>query len=200
MFRILWGLVVAMALAAPAMAQNGYQIRPGDTLRVEVMEDPNLNRNVLVLPDGSFSFPLVGTVSAGGRTVDQVGAALSNALAPNFAVPASVFVSIGGLAERRATGPAAQRMMDVYVIGEVAAPGRKEVRPGTTLLQFLAESGGFTRFAADRRIELHRAAEGGGANIYRFNYRTRGGQGGISGMTVLAPGDVIVVPERRLFE
>ena len=43
--------IVALLFATAAFAQSGYQIRPGDTLQVEVLEDPSLNRSVLVLPD-----------------------------------------------------------------------------------------------------------------------------------------------------
>ena len=51
-------LIVAIAsifVATMAVAQSGYQIQPGDTLQVEVLEDPSLNRSVLVLPDGTIS-------------------------------------------------------------------------------------------------------------------------------------------------
>ena len=91
--------------------------------------------------------------------------------------------------------------MNVYIVGEANEPGRKEVLPGTTLLQFLAEAGGLSRFAAEKRIQLRRVNPASGEEtVYRFNYRSMGGSNSISGTTVLAPGDVIVVPERRLFE
>jgi len=87
------------------------------------------------------------------------------------------------------------------IVGEANEPGRKEVLPGTTLLQFLAEAGGLSRFAAEKRIQLRRVdPQSGQETVYRFNYRSMGGSDSISGTTVLAPGDVIVVPERRLFE
>jgi polysaccharide export outer membrane protein len=92
--------------------------------------------------------------------------------------------------------------MDVYALGEFVEPGRKEVKPGTTLLQFLAEGGGLDKFAAEKRIELHRTdPQTGKVTTYLFNYRTPGGgSSGINGGTVLAPGDVVKVPQRRLFE
>jgi polysaccharide export outer membrane protein len=91
--------------------------------------------------------------------------------------------------------------MDIYIIGEAAQPGLREVEPGMTLLQFLAASGGLSRFAAEKRIQLRRIDPSSGQErVYRFNYKSMGGADSISGTTVLAPGDVIVVPERRLFE
>jgi polysaccharide export outer membrane protein len=123
-------------------------------------------------------------------------------MASNFAVEPTVSVSVAALAPPKAPRPTAEpELMNVYILGEANAPGRKEVLPGTTLLQFLAEAGGLSRFAAEKRIELRRVdPKNGREKVYRFNYRTMGGSDSISGTTVLAPGDVVVIPERRLFE
>jgi len=196
MYKILCSLFISMLLATGASAQSSYRVKSGDTLQVEVVEDTNLNRQVLVLPDGSISFPLVGNIPAAGRTVDQVSAALSNGLAPNFASPPNVYVSIGALAPRVVGTAAALVTQGVFVTGEIAAAGRLDVEPGTTVLQAIAQAGGLTPFAAGKRIQLRRED-----NVYRYNYYSAGSDNGsISGSTVLAPGDVIVVPQRRLFE
>jgi len=199
MVRFFTALLLATGLASIAAAQSTYRIQPGDTLQIEVLEDSNLDRNVLVLPDGSISFPLIGSLRAGGRNVDTVAATISAGLEDNFAVRPTVTVSVAALAERRP--PAEPDLIDIYILGEVNNPGRKEIQPGTTLLQFLAEAGGLSRFAAERRIQLRRVdPRTRQEKVYPFNYRTMGGSGSISGATVLAPGDVIFVPERRLFE
>ena len=186
-------------LAGPAAAQSDYRIQPGDQLLVEVLEDPELNRTVLVLPDGSISFPLAGSIRASGRSVDAVSRALAAELASDFAVEPTVLVSVSALSPGGQVSTA--NLIDVYLIGEANAPGRRQVETGTTLLQFLAEAGGLSRFAAEKRIQLRRIdPDSGTERVYRFNYRTMGGPESISGTTVLAPGDVVVVPERRLFE
>ena len=198
--------VFALGAGTGAMAQDGYTIRPGDTLQIEVLEDPGLNRTALVLPDGGISFPMAGSLQAGGRTIDQLRQNLSAALAPNFAVEPNVYVSVAALAQERAAtgGGAAARgpVMDVFAVGQVAVPGRIETKQGTTLLQFLAEVGGLTPFAAEKRIELLRTDKKSGAiTTYLFNFRTPAGSDArISGSTRLAPGDVVKVPQRRLFE
>ena len=200
MIRIILGVLLAATLSTGAFAQSSYQIRSGDSLQIEVLEDPALNRSVLVLPDGSISFPLAGTIPAAGRSVDAVKADLSAALAGNFAAAPNVFVGVGTLAApraARAAGPA--RTISVYAMGEVTAPGKAEVAPGTTVLQFLAQAGGFTRFAAQKRIQLRRTSKGGAERIYIFNYDGTGGSS-IAGSTRLQSGDVIVVPQRMLFE
>jgi len=188
---------ILLGAALPAVAQDSYRIKPGDLLRVEVLEDSNLNRNVLVLPDGSIAVPMAGTIAAGGQTVAQVQAALASKLGPNFAATPNVFVGVDRLAEPRAANGArkAVRTMTVYVMGEGAKPGLYDLPRGATLLQALAATGGFSKFAATQRVQLRR-----GAAVYNFDYKAmEQGQMGLSN-TVLMEGDVIVIPQRRLFE
>jgi polysaccharide export outer membrane protein len=194
-------VLIALLAASVASAQTDFRIGPGDTVRIEVLEDPSLNREVLVLPDGSVSFPLAGAVQAGGQTTTQLEAAVASALAPNFATSPTVSVSVAGVAPRAATG-AGTRTIDVYIMGQVAnGGGLVQVDRGTTVLQALALSGGFTRFAATKRIQLRRTDPKTGAqSVYNIDYRAiEQGESSIGG-TVLADGDVIIVPERRLFE
>lgn len=193
-------LVITMGIAVGAWAQ-AYQIQPGDALQVEVLEDPTLNRTVLVLPDGSVSFPLAGTLRAAGQSTNGLSASLSSALASNFNSPPTVFVSIAALAPPPLPGAAAATgpTIEVFVMGEVNVPGKHLATEGTTILQVLAQVGGLTNFAAPKRIELRRADRKTGVmNKYTYNYNGSGS--GIKGNTVLKAGDVVVVPSRRLFE
>ena len=99
MFRTLLALVIALAAAPAAWAQNSYRIQPGDVLQLEVLEDPTLNRSLLVLPDGSVNVPLAGTVKASGQTVDSVRAQIGESLSSNFATKPTIFLSVGQLAQ-----------------------------------------------------------------------------------------------------
>lgn len=191
-------LAAATALpAVPALAQDGYQLRRGDVLRVEVVEDAGLNRTVLIAPDGRITVPLAGSVQASGRTLEAVQADLVSQLADDFAAPPTVFVSIERLAEvlPSAGAAATAATISVFVMGEATRPGKLDVEPGTTVLQAFAMMGGFTKFAADRRVQLRRGDE-----IYLLDYDAIEAGTSRIGNTVLAEGDVIVVPQRRLFE
>lgn len=192
-------LLAALALpgtAPPAAAQDGYRLRAGDVLRIEVVEDSGLNRNVLVAPDGRISVPLAGSITAGGRTVETIQAELAQRLSGSFAAPPTVFVSLDRVAEPRAAGgTAAVPTIDIHVMGEAAKTGRLSVRRGTTLLQAFAEMGGFSRFAAVKRVQLRRDGK-----IYQYDYTAIEAGRSTAGETVLMPGDVILVPQRRLFE
>lgn len=197
-------VVISLVLSiGSASAQGNYLIKPGDTLAVEVLEDTNLNRQVLVLPDGKFSFPMAGSVTAGGRTAEQVERAIASRVASNFSVEPTVYVSVIGVGE-----PAQQAPVDpnanlrvIYIVGEVNAPGPKAIQPGTTFLQALSQSGGFTKFAATKRLQLRRKDPNSGRPVlYKVNYKAIAQGAQISQDPVLREGDVILVPERRLFE
>jgi polysaccharide export outer membrane protein len=194
----LMGLIMAVL---PAAAQDSdYLIKVGDVLRIEVQEDASLNRSVLVAPDGRITLPLAGPVKVSGDSVDQVQALLSDKLAPNFATKPTVYVSIDSVAAPVASGGGAPRAINVFVIGQALKPGKYAVDQGTTILQFLAEIGGFTDFAAVKRIQLRRTDATGKETVYILNYKAvvDGTPNAVTG--TVANGDVFVIPPRHLFE
>ncbi len=189
--------LLATVVAIPqAFAQSaGYRIQRGDTLTVTVLEDESLNRQVLVLPDGRVSVPLAGSVSAAGQTVEAVERSITDRLASNFAVRPNVFVSVTNVIDEEVD------TFPIYVLGRVGSPGLREVEPGTTLLQAVALAGGLDRFAATKRIQLRRTdPQTGQERLFIFNYRAVERGGAIESMITLREGDVLLVPERRLFE
>ena len=191
---------MVLGLAAIASAQGNYTVRAGDQISIEVLEDPSLNRVALVLPDGRFSFPFAGSIQAGGRTTSQIARAITSGIESNFANTPTVFVSVANLAvdtEREVVSNG----IDVYLIGEVNSPGLVQVERGTTLLQFLAASGGFTRFAATKRVQLRRLnPKTGASQLYNFNFKALTMGEALTQDIRLVDGDVVIVPERRLFE
>lgn len=198
-------LTALLSLSGMAAAQSGgnYLINPGDTLQIEVVEDPDLNRSVLVTPDGRISFPFAGTVPAAGRTLGQVERALSTAMSDDFAAAPTVFASVGSIPQEEMTGEAAieEATIDIYILGEVAAPGPKAAPPGVTVLQALSLAGGVTRFAATKRVQLRRRDPSTGREyVYPIDYKAITDGARLEGNVTLGEGDVILVPERRLFE
>ncbi|MEL7026302.1 MAG: polysaccharide biosynthesis/export family protein [Pseudomonadota bacterium] len=193
--------VLAIVAAAAAHAQSSFTVSPGDTLSIEVLEDPQLNRQVIVLPDGTINFPFAGALPVAGRSVSQVEGAIQRAIAGNFASEPNVFVTVAALrtvVPGAAVGP---RTIDVYFLGEVTSPGTQAVPRGTTFLQALAIGGGLTPFAADKRVQLRRInPKTGAAQLVNINYRALTRGGALSRDIVLADGDVILVPSRGLFE
>lgn len=194
MNRIITLLAALVLLALPQLAA-AYSIAPGDTLSIEVLEDETLGRRVLVLPDGTISFPGVGTLKVAGMTPASARSLLTDKLSAQFANTPSVYVSVVALAD---AGEALVKPNLIYVMGEIGRPGTLETEKGINLLQAIAQAGGFTRFAAVKRVELHRMDPSTQTEqVYIFDAKKGTG---ISGATLLTEGDVIVVPERRLFE
>lgn len=205
MKTILFAVMAFLLSVTGALAQGAYQIRAGDTLTIEVLEDPSLNRSILITPAGDFSFPFAGTVLAQGFTTAQIADRLSSSIASNFAAPPNVFVSVTGLREVRPVtgggGPAAAPTISVFFMGEVGDPGERPVAPGTTFLQGLSQSGGLTNFANPRRIQLRRTDPHTGAErVVTINYRALERGARFQQDVVLADGDVILVPQRGLFQ
>lgn len=193
-------LIFSLVSATAALAQTGYQIRPGDILQVEVLQDPSLNRQVLVLPDGSVNFPIAGSVSAQSLTAGQVQERIAAGIASNFAVAPDVFVTVAEIGAPVATG-VGRRMIDVYFLGEFATPGVAELPRGSTLLQAMALGGGFTNFAALNRVQLRRTnPHTGESSVAVIDFRAISNGASLSADPVLADGDVILLPQRRLFE
>jgi len=190
---------MTMVLLAPMALAQEYKVKPGDTLQVEVLEDPSLNRQVLVLPDGSVSFPMAGTIKASGKSVPEVKSALSSAMADNFVTPPTVFVGLSSLGTPKSSVHSGGTV-EVYVMGEVGNPGKYEIKRGTTILQFVAEMGGFTKFAATKRIQIWSTDSTGQQVSYKFNYAALSKGAVLSNNRVIRSGDTIIVPQRRLFE
>jgi len=192
---LLWGLLFA---ATMSHAQGEYRVQPGDSLQIEVLEDSSLNRVVLVTPDGRFAFPFAGSLRASGRTVDQIRRNVIASIRDSFASEPTVFVSVAALRLEEEEDPAT---INVYFLGEVNTPGLREVEPGTTFLQGLSQAGGFTSFAATKRVQLRRTNHHNGQQtLSTIDYKALSQGAGLSLSIVLNDGDVILIPERGLFE
>jgi len=199
-------LIVALAVAPMAFAQGSYRIQSGDTLAISVLEDPNLNRSVLVRPDGGISLPIAGNIQAGGNSIAAVERLVTERLASGFSIKPTVSVALAAVGpvatavQQARAVEAANTKVDVFFMGEVNGAGTQQVERGTTLLQAIATAGGLTQFAAESRIQLRRTDRGGRETIFLFDYDAVQDGAQITNNLVVQSGDVIVVPERRLFE
>ena len=185
-----------LASAAAAVAQGNYLIQPGDRLVVTVVEDNSFNTQALVAPDGNISVPGAGSIRAAGLSTTAVARVVTSRLSSQFQVTPTVSVALGNLGN-----PQANQQFNIYVIGEVSRPGLLQVEPGTTILQALAQAGGLTQFAADKRVQMRRYNHAAGRDIILiFNYAAIERGAHINRHVHLREGDILVVPERRLFE
>jgi len=169
--------------AAPGLplAEGDYIIGPGDTVFVSVWKDPSLTQSVPVRPDGKISFPLIGEIRAGGRSVAQLKEEMEEKISRYVPDPVLTI----GIQEINS--------MLIYVIGRVNAPGRFPINSNVNVLQALAMAGGCNPFADTKNIRVFRRAANG-TLIMDFNYNEVSAGKRLDQNIMLERGDVIVVP------
>ena len=193
------GLLIGLlsTILAPSLRAQDYRIQPGDTLEVTVLEDPVLNRQVLVRPDGRITLPLAGSVVAEGLTPEALSTRVRSAISRDFVTPPTVTVSLISLGEGGTTG--ADDLATVYILGEIRTPGPYAFEPPLDLLQALALAGGPATFAARDRIQLRRATPNG-ETVTILDYDLVEDGAVPTNRVAVHDGDVIIVPERGLFD
>lgn len=165
---------------AAELAVPQYRLGPEDVLRISVWENKELTLDVMVRPDGKISLPLIQDVQAEGLTAAELATVISGKLKA-FIVDPQVSVIV-----------TAVNAPKIYVIGSVAKPGPYLLRGDLSILQALAQAGGFTQFASPRSIKLVRGT-GTKQEVRKINYYNLLDEGG-EGNYILKPGDTIVVP------
>jgi polysaccharide export outer membrane protein len=170
-------------------ATSTYRISAGDMIDVYVWGDERLQRSLTILPDGTFGFPLAGTVMAAGHTTSDVEAELSRLLAPQYkGVAPQVTVSV-----KQSTG------MQISVIGKVRGPGSFSPTRYVTVLDALALAGGPTDFADLSNVVVLRN-RGGKTTVVRVRLggvlKGKPSDSDLAGDAIpqLMAGDTVVVP------
>ena len=172
----------APAAAAPAAGDVGaYGVNPGDILEISVWKEEDLQKQVMVRPDGYFSFPLTGDIRAEGRSVEDVRQDVVSRVS-RF-VPDPV-VSVAVMEPRGSK---------VYVIGQVNRPGEYPINRFVDVVQAISMAGGFTPFAQLDDIKILRRA-GATQTSTPFSYGDIAAGKRLQQNIVLEPGDTVLVP------
>jgi polysaccharide biosynthesis/export protein len=181
--RVFLAAMLLVTVGRPAFAdERTYTVSPGDVLSISVWKEPDLQGNaVLVRPDGTFSFPLVGQVDARGKGVVDLEKIVTEKLRKFISDPV-VTVSLQEIKGNK-----------VYVIGQVTRPGEFIVNPRVDVMQALSMAGGTTPFASLGNIIILRRASGNQQAIpFRYTDVIKGKE--LSQNIELQSGDVVVVP------
>ncbi len=197
-----WGTTCFLAMFAAASVQAAeYRLRPGDKIEVTVWQDEKLNRTIVVAPDGRVAFPLVGHLKAGGRSVEAVEADLKGKLQKQYTDEIDVTVAVAEIYREPLDNRPVEPPLDpsIYVTGEVAKPGQYFFKSRTNVLGAIALAGGLGPFAAESRIKIRRKVNGR-ETLYEFDYEAFSEGNDLSGNMNLRSGDVIIVPEKGIFE
>jgi polysaccharide biosynthesis/export protein len=186
-----------LCLCASASVAQAQTLKPGDTLSVTILQDSKLDRTVTVDPLGQIAFPLAGHFRVRGLTPQAVENILKDRLKDNYK-DEGLDVTVA-LLNAPKDEPEEDLKPKVFITGEIVRPGSYVVRQPTTLMQAISLAGGLSPFAAKRRIMVRRKSPTG-EDIFMFDYKAYEGGQDLEGNITLRAGDVIMVPERGLFE
>ena len=171
----------AMPASLVSQLEPGYRLGAEDVLLVSVWKDEQLTREVVVRPDGMFSFPLVGDIQAENQTVEDIRGELVKRLTKYIPNP-NVSVAVTKVASYK-----------VYVVGRVNKPGEYVIGHYTDVLQALSLAGGLTPFAGENEIKVMRRVRGGQQAIpFRYGDIRKGRD--LEQNILLQRGDVVMVP------
>jgi polysaccharide biosynthesis/export protein len=197
--------IAPQAAAGAQPAATEYEIGTEDILKITVYGHEDLTQTVLVQPDGTFTFPLIGRVKGDAMTPKQLGQKIATLLARGFIRNPQVTVIVQEF-----------RSKTVFVVGEVARPGSYPLTgQRMTLVEILAKAGPVTvnagaevvvvRPAPDAAVsgpvlpsqvaEAGEAKDGQAkAEVFRINVREI--QAGDMQMNIeLRPKDTVFVPQ-----
>ena len=167
--------------AAPTTSVEQYRIGPEDMIAVTVWKNDAMSRVVPVRPDGMISLPLLDDVRASGLTAMELRDVIAKKLVEYMPAP-EVSVIVNDV-----------RSFKVSVMGEVVRPARYELKSVTTVLDVLAQAGGFNQFANRSKIVILRP-NGKGMTRIPFNYNKVISSGGEDENFYLQSGDIVLVP------
>ena len=169
------------ATATAAGSANEYRISPEDVIEVSVWNEPNLQRTVVVRPDGGISFPLIGNIEAAGRTAVELQDDITGAI-EEYVPDASVTVTVQEI-----------KGLKIFVTGQVKKPGQYLIGRYVDVLQALTLAGGLTPFADRRNIRVLRRM-GAQEQVFDFDYSQVQRGEALSQNILLQPGDTVIVP------
>ncbi|MEX5216537.1 MAG: polysaccharide biosynthesis/export family protein [Nitrospiraceae bacterium] len=164
-----------------------YIMGPEDVLEITVWKNADLSKQVQVRPDGRISLPLIGDVSAVGKTAAQLTEEISLKLKSYMENP-TVSIVVREV-----------NSYQIYVLGEVNSPGKYPLKSKTTLLQAITIAHGFTQVAARNKIVVFRfGRDGEGLTKIKASYDDIVLRDGSDQNIELKPGDQIVVPSETM--
>jgi polysaccharide export outer membrane protein len=184
--------LIASAHVVSAQSTGDYMIGPQDVLTIQVYDQADLGGKYSVEADGTFSFPLIGRVKAGGQTLRAFEQDLKSKLADGYFRNPQVTVAIEQYRSQR-----------VFVMGEVRQPGPVPLTGGMTLIEALARAGS-TTFSASGEVAIVRTSQGdvrgpvlpgqnSGSDVFRASIKDLEG-GALSQNLELRDGDTVFVP------
>jgi polysaccharide biosynthesis/export protein len=140
-------------------SDESYVIGNSDMLEINVWKEPALTESVPVRSDGKISVPLIGEIQANGRTPSQVKEEITTKLRSYLTSPDVTVIVLQMNSQK------------FNILGRVLKPGSYPLTATTTVLDAIAEAGGFQDFAKQKRVYILRRAVDGSETRIPFNYK-----------------------------
>lgn len=173
------------SVKAPKATKENYKIGPSDLIEITVFREDELNRTIRVNQDGEISFPLVGTIDVGGKSIIEAEKAIVSGLNDYLKQPqVTIFVK-------------EYSAKQVYVLGEVKSPGAVPLptESGLTVLEAISLAGGLTAIAAPDRTRVIRTGADGKPQNFTVEVSAITKRGQKDKDLPLVPSDVVYVPQ-----
>lgn len=167
-----------------AARQEAYTVGVDDILEISVLKPDELLRVVNVAPDGTITFPYIGTIEVKDLTVPQIQEKIRAALADGYMKYPVVVVSLQESRSRK-----------FFVYGEVIKPGAYLIAENATVLRAISMAGGFTKFGSSSRVKVLRPKqEEAGYETIKIDIK-KVMEGDSEEDILLQAGDMVVVSE-----
>jgi polysaccharide export outer membrane protein len=182
-FALLLSSLAGLTVAdeTTGIPRTAYHLQPGDLIEVSVWKETDLQREILIRPDGAFTFPLAGEVETTGKSVEDVRATLAERL-KRFVPSPVVTVAVKSIGGNR-----------IYVLGKVNHAGEFPFSNALDVMQAISLAGGATPFAALNDIVILRR-ENGRQKAFNFHYSDVARGRNLPQNIQLQSGDTVVVP------
>lgn len=180
--------VVASTYTTPGLHERypRYQLRRGDTFDLDFELSPEFNQTVAVQPDGYVTLKGAGSIYIEGETVPELTETVKTAYAKILHDPVITV--------------ALKDFEKPYFIasGQVAKPGKYDLRSDLTVTEAVAIAGGFNDKAKHSQVVLFRPLPAGGYEAKLLNVKKLLATRNLSEDVQLQPGDMLYVPQNAL--
>lgn len=175
--KLLALLVLLGGIEAPATQPTDYVIGPHDILMVTSFDQDSLTGKYPVDADGTFTFPLIGRVKAGGLTLRTLEGELKRLLKDGFFNNPQLSV-----------GVEMYRSQKIHVVGEIRNPGTYPLTGDMNLIEAIARAGSTLPSASGEALIVRNAVGVRTIDLKELQ------SGALSQNVALKDGDTIFVP------
>jgi len=168
------------------VTEERYRLQPGDVLEIQYRYSPEFNQTVTVQPDGYVTLEVGGDLKIAGMTVDQTRQAILKKASTRLQDPIATVIL--------------KEFQKPYfvVAGEVAQPGKIEMRERVTAIQAIMLAGGMKESAKSSQVVVFRKINSDIAEVKLLNLKSIRRTSDLENDLTLQPGDMVFVPRDKI--